>query len=164
MVKELLGKSKVPTQLDEVDILTQLFLQKVNEATTIHDVPMQWACFLKFFRHQGKKEINPQENIRCLEIKKELASRGRSKAELRLGHKKFEITTEDTTLNSIFCSRLGQLSRLFATIRARHVHVGEAFICSLMLGQTGLQLQVPHHFISNPSHCDDSSLGPSNNS
>ena len=117
MVKELLGKSKVPTQLDEVDILTQLLcLQKVNEATTIHDVPMQWACFLKFFRHQGKKEINPQENIRCLEIKKELASRGRSKAELRLGHKNFEITTEDTTL--------------------RHVHLTDTRCCFIVSQRT----------------------------
>ena len=58
------------------------------------------------FRHQEKKEINLYaENIRCLEIKKELVSKGGSKAMCDLAPSrtlKFAITAEDTVLKFKF--------------------------------------------------------------
>ena len=58
------------------------------------------------FRHQEGKKINPYaENTRCFEIKKELVSKGGSKAMYDLVPSrtyKFAITTEDTVLKFKF--------------------------------------------------------------
>ena len=64
------------------------------------------------FRHQEEKEINFYvENVRCLEIKQELVSKGASRAMYVLAQsrtKQIARNTEDTVLKSRFnlCSEI----------------------------------------------------------
>ena len=103
-------KTKAPGQLDKVEILTQLSLAEMQaneerQGNLLHEcerrfeklsedqklsklcseckfeISRNWTIYFVLFRHQEEKEINlDAENTRCLEIKKELVSKGGSKA------------------------------------------------------------------------------------